>query len=85
MLDDGWASLFYVENMLLQERAADYYSADLTTLSPSQHFWSLSIQGQVFVLWAVTHLIAVLAAGITKIPLRVWLAGTGAAIGDSWG
>lgn len=74
LLDDGWASLFYVENMLLQERAADYYSADLTTLSPSQHFWSLSIQGQVFVLWAVTHLIAVLAARITKIPLRVWLA-----------
>ncbi|GAA3672045.1 acyltransferase family protein [Arthrobacter ginkgonis] len=47
----SWASLFYVQNWALAEAAVDYYAADHSTASPLQHFWSLSIQGQVFILW----------------------------------
>ncbi|MFH5878315.1 acyltransferase family protein [Arthrobacter sp. NA-172] len=50
-IQQGWASLFYVENFLLQSQAVDYYAADHSLASPLQHFWSLSIQGQVFILW----------------------------------
>jgi peptidoglycan/LPS O-acetylase OafA/YrhL len=47
----SWASLFYVENRVLQAEAVDYYAGDHALASPLQHFWSLSIQGQVFILW----------------------------------
>ncbi|WP_257513270.1 acyltransferase family protein [Microbacterium sp. zg.Y909] len=46
-----WASLFYVENWDLAASAVDYYARDTVLPSPLQHFWSLSVQGQVFVLW----------------------------------
>lgn len=53
VVNQGWASLFYYENWLLQGLAVDYYAADHSLASPLQHFWSLSIQGQVFILWPV--------------------------------
>ncbi len=46
----GWASLFYFQNWLLAAESVDYY-ADNAFASPLQHFWSLSVQGQVFILW----------------------------------
>ncbi|WP_019818545.1 acyltransferase family protein [Saccharomonospora saliphila] len=53
------ASALYVENWSLATSAVDYL--DRTELpSPVQHFWSLSIQGQFYVVWAV--LIAVTVA-----------------------
>lgn len=73
LLEDGRASLLYYENRLLQNRATDYYSADLTTRSPNQHYWSLSIQGQVFALWAAAHALALLVAELTKSRPKVWL------------
>ena len=45
------ASVFYVENWTLAASSVDYYAADHSTASPFQHFWSLSVQGQVFLLW----------------------------------
>lgn len=47
----AWASLFYVENWQLAAASVDYYARDAALPSPLQHFWSLSMQGQVFVLW----------------------------------
>lgn len=59
VLDQAWASLLYVQNWLLASLAVDYNAPDHSLSSPLQHFWSLSIQGQVFVLWpillVVTH------------------------------
>ncbi|MCX2746229.1 acyltransferase family protein [Arthrobacter sp. MI7-26] len=52
-IQQGWASLFYVENFLLQSHAVNYYAADHSLASPLQHFWSLSIQGQVFIVWPI--------------------------------
>jgi peptidoglycan/LPS O-acetylase OafA/YrhL len=51
VLDQAWASVLYVQNWLLASTAVDYYASDDSLASPLQHFWSLSIQGQVFLLW----------------------------------
>lgn len=51
VLQQGLASLVYAENWLLQRDAVNYYAQDHSLASPFQHFWSLSIQGQIFVLF----------------------------------
>ncbi|MDI9892093.1 acyltransferase family protein [Rhodococcus sp. IEGM 1404] len=50
--EQTWASLLYVQNRVLAADAVDYY-ARTETPSPLQHFWSLSVQGQAFLLWVV--------------------------------
>lgn len=51
VLEHAWASLLYRQNWLLADTAVDYYAQNHAAASPLQHFWSLSIQGQVFILW----------------------------------
>jgi peptidoglycan/LPS O-acetylase OafA/YrhL len=74
LLEEVRACLTYTENLLLQERAVDYYDRDASMVSPLQHYWSLSIQGQVFVLWPLLHLVAAVTARTTGIRLRRLLA-----------
>ena len=50
LLDDALGSLLHVQNWVLIDRSVDYAARDSGT-SPLQHFWSLSVQGQIFVLW----------------------------------
>ncbi len=59
LLVDAVGSMGYAENWVLAARAVDYYAADKGQASPLQHMWSLSVQGQAFVLVPVL----VLAAG----------------------
>lgn len=59
MMEQITASLFYQQNWQLARESVDYYAADHATASPLQHFWSLSIQGQIFILWPL-----LLAAGL---------------------
>lgn len=56
-----WSSLFYVENWRLAIDSADYY-ADKSEASPVQHFWSLGVQGQVFILWPLIFVLIALLA-----------------------
>ncbi len=58
----GWASLFYVQNWVLAFTGVDYYARDEALPSPLQHFWSLSVQGQVFVLWPFIFVLGALLA-----------------------
>ncbi|MBM7793933.1 peptidoglycan/LPS O-acetylase OafA/YrhL [Paenarthrobacter ilicis] len=51
ILTEAWASLFYRQNWQLGAFAVDYYAQQHVDASPLQHFWSLSVQGQVFILW----------------------------------
>ncbi|WP_131101103.1 acyltransferase family protein [Streptomonospora litoralis] len=44
------ASAFYVENLLLADQSVDYLSAE-TAASPVQHFWSLAVEEQFYLLW----------------------------------
>lgn len=74
--EDAWHSLTYRMNILLQDRGTDYYAVDAAVVSPFQHFWSLSVQGQVFILWAVLHFAAVWFCRWTRIELR-WVLGVG--------
>ncbi|WP_249777112.1 acyltransferase family protein [Arthrobacter sp. C9C5] len=73
VVSQSWASLFYVENRVLQADAVDYYAADHATASPLQHFWSLSIQGQVFILWPLIFAVAAVLARRFRLRYRALL------------
>lgn len=70
---DGVASAAYVMNFRLQDLSVDYFAANDAFTSPFQHFWSLSIQGQIFIIWALLHFIAEIASRITRLPVRAIL------------
>lgn len=70
LLGDAVASLTYGENWLLASRSVDYYAADHSTASPLQHYWSLSIQGQVFLLWPALFLLAWFLVTRFRLPAR---------------
>ncbi|MBM7051538.1 acyltransferase family protein [Rothia sp. ZJ1223] len=53
LVEDAKASLLYYQNWHLAFNAVDYYQQDATRKTPFQHFWSLSMQGQIFILWPI--------------------------------
>lgn len=65
-----WASLFYYQNWFLASESVNYYAADHSVASPLQHFWSLSIQGQIFILWPLIFAVGALAAHYGKLRIR---------------
>jgi len=50
VLQEIWASLLSVQNWLLAADSVDYLAAR-NTASPVQHFWSLSVQVQFYLVW----------------------------------
>ncbi|WP_417235167.1 acyltransferase family protein [Arthrobacter sp.] len=51
--DAGWqivSAAFYVQNWVLAATSVDYLAAD-DAASPVQHFWSLSVEEQFYLLW----------------------------------
>ncbi len=66
----SFASLTYWENWRLVEVAADYYANDHALSSPLQHLWSMSMQGQVFLLWPVLMTVCVVVARTLKANIR---------------
>ncbi|GAB3711810.1 acyltransferase family protein [Mariniluteicoccus flavus] len=73
VIDQSRASLLYYQNWVLIDLATDYNSPDRSGTSPLQHFWSLSMQGQVFVAWALVMALAAGLAKALKIPVRATL------------
>ncbi|WP_086150823.1 acyltransferase family protein [Cellulosimicrobium sp. KWT-B] len=62
--DAGWdvaAAAGYVVNWVLASRAVDYLAEDAGA-SPVQHFWSLAVEEQFYVLWPLVLVAAVLVA-----------------------
>lgn len=57
IMQQAVASAAYLENFLLMTLQVDYQARDASTASPLQHFWSLSIQGQAFVVWPLLFLL----------------------------
>ena len=70
MIIQSFASITYWENIRLSQVAADYFASDHALSSPLQHLWSMSMQGQVFLLWPLIMTASVLAARALKVPLR---------------
>jgi peptidoglycan/LPS O-acetylase OafA/YrhL len=56
------AAALFLENWRLAADAVDY-AARSTMSSPVQHFWSLSIQGQFFLVWPLVALVGIAARG----------------------
>ena len=70
ILAQAWSSLLYFQNWVLAANSVDYYATDQSVASPLQHFWSLSVQGQVFILWPILFAVAALLARLTKMRFR---------------
>ncbi|MFZ4895667.1 acyltransferase family protein [Plantibacter sp. Mn2098] len=69
-LHEVLASTLYVENWVLAGSAVDYLAAEASA-SPVQHFWSLSVEEQFYLLWPVVLLAGVWIARRRGAPLRV--------------
>lgn len=62
IISQSFAALGYFQNWMLAAESVDYYAADHSVASPLQHFWSLSIQGQVFIAWPLLFILAAVTA-----------------------
>ena len=69
VLVQGAASVTYWQNWRLAAVSADYFADNHAVSSPLQHLWSMSMQGQVFLLWPV--LMAVCAGLASRMHLSV--------------
>jgi len=67
-----FASAFFLENWQLAADSVDY-AAQHNTQSLVQHFWSLSIQVQFYVLWPLLVALVALIAGAARDRLRPYL------------
>lgn len=73
-LQDAVASFLQVQNWQLIVRGTDYEAAATLSTSPMQQFWSMSIQGQVFLLWPLLFVLCAVIARATGVgPRRVVL------------
>ncbi|KOS66338.1 acyltransferase [Lysinibacillus contaminans] len=65
-----FASTLFFENWRLSLDAVDYLAQD-NVASPFQHFWSMSVQGQFYILWPCLIFAAyILARKVLKTPVR---------------
>lgn len=62
ILRDAFATIFYYQNWHLAFGAVDYYANNATAKTPFQHFWSLSMQGQIFLTWPLLFCLVALMA-----------------------
>jgi peptidoglycan/LPS O-acetylase OafA/YrhL len=76
------ASGLYVMNWLLAVRATDYFAAGLQA-SPVQHFWTLAVEEQFYLIWPALLLAAAWLGRRTGLSLRPMLAATFAAVAAS--
>ena len=82
VMQQAVASAVYLQNALLAVMQVDYQNQDAGAASPLQHFWSLSVQGQAFVVWPLLFLLVRRRArrgGSVRLPLIAIVSAIGAA------
>ncbi|MBD8080776.1 acyltransferase family protein [Cellulosimicrobium arenosum] len=67
------AAAAYVENWRLAGRAVDYL-AEGVSVSPVQHFWSLSVEEQFYIVWPLLLILVAFVARRFRWPARVVMA-----------
>ena len=72
LVTDALASTFYVENWALALRSVDYLAEDAAP-SPLQHFWSLAVEEQFYIVWPLVILLGLLVARRIAVPARTAL------------
>ena len=75
ILQEAGSVLLYWENWFSIAHAVDYYAADSGAASPLRHFWSLSVQGQIFLTWPLLFALASLLARRLRLRVRPVLLG----------
>src|SRR5882757_2351370 len=73
------AAALYLENWTLAYRSVDYLARH-SAVSPVQHFWALSVQGQFYIVWPMLIAAVALAARRGKVAFRSLLSGVLVAI-----
>ena len=78
ILKQSWASLFYYQNWYLQQQAVDYFAPNSALQSPLMHLWSMSMQGQIFLLfpfliWLVARVAKRVGMDVRKLSLAVFV------------
>ena len=73
VLEEAQASVLYYENWHLISLAANYYDQNHGAASPLQHYWSMSVQGQIFVVWPLLMVLAIGIHKLTRANIRVIL------------
>lgn len=70
VLVQGAASVTYWQNWRLAAVSADYFADNHAVSSPLQHLWSMSMQGQVFLLWPVLMAVCAGFASLMRLSVR---------------
>jgi peptidoglycan/LPS O-acetylase OafA/YrhL len=77
IVHDAVASALYVPNIVFAVRETDYLAG--TAPSPFQHFWSLGVEEQFYIVWPLLLLVAFLAARRSRTVLLAIIAAVTAA------
>jgi peptidoglycan/LPS O-acetylase OafA/YrhL len=69
------SAALYIVNWRLADRSVDYLAEDVAP-SPVQHFWSLAVEEQFYLVWPALIIVGLLVARRLRLPLRPTLAVT---------